>query len=137
MENTERVLAMQRQRRHIHENKRKDLEGSDRSVGMRAFRQQQDSRTHMQRWQRAHNMSGGNGLFPVHGDHPIVTAMFRSTAAPPGEAESRTVPGTARLPSRVVRRGCPNTASENPAAEHPETPETGRSFRPPRGGDNA
>ncbi|MEA2462358.1 MAG: hypothetical protein QOJ98_105 [Acidobacteriota bacterium] len=49
MEYTERVLSMQRQRCHIHENQGKDIEGSDRSVGVCAFGQQENSGTRKQR----------------------------------------------------------------------------------------
>ena len=45
MEHAKRVLSMQRQRRHIHENQRKDVDGSDPSVGACPFGPQQNSGT--------------------------------------------------------------------------------------------
>ncbi len=36
---------MQRQRRDIHEYKRKDVDGSDHSVGVRAFREEENGGT--------------------------------------------------------------------------------------------
>ena len=36
---------MQRQRRHVHEHKRKDVDGSDHSVGVRTFWRQENSGT--------------------------------------------------------------------------------------------
>jgi hypothetical protein len=44
-EYTERVLAMQRQRGQIHEYKRKDIDGSDHTVGMGTFGQHHDGGT--------------------------------------------------------------------------------------------
>jgi hypothetical protein len=45
MEYAEGVLAMQRQRRQIHEYKRKDIDGSDHTVGMGTFGQHHDGGT--------------------------------------------------------------------------------------------
>ena len=45
MEHAKRVLSMQRQRRHIHENQRNDVDGSDASVGLCPFGRQQNSGT--------------------------------------------------------------------------------------------
>jgi hypothetical protein len=49
MEDTKCVLAMQRRRRHINETKRKHVDGSDHSVGVRAFRQRENSNTRHER----------------------------------------------------------------------------------------
>jgi hypothetical protein len=49
MENAERVLPMQGQRGHIHDNERNDVDRSDHSVGMRALWQQENSRTNKER----------------------------------------------------------------------------------------
>ena len=49
MEDAERVLSMQRQRRHVHENERKDVDGSDHSVGVRALRHEENGGTRKQR----------------------------------------------------------------------------------------
>jgi hypothetical protein len=45
MEHAKRVLSMQRQGRHIHENERKDVDGSDHSVRARALGQPDNSGT--------------------------------------------------------------------------------------------
>jgi hypothetical protein len=49
MEHAKRILSMQRQRRHIDEHKRKDVDGSDGSVGLCAFRPQEHCRANEQR----------------------------------------------------------------------------------------
>ena len=45
MEYAEGVLSMQRQRSHIHEDKREDVDGSDHSVSVRAFGEEENGGT--------------------------------------------------------------------------------------------
>jgi hypothetical protein len=49
MKDAERALSMQRQRRHIHEDERKDVHRSDHSVPMRALGQEENSGAGAQR----------------------------------------------------------------------------------------
>ena len=49
MKDTEGVLSMQRQRRHVHEQERKDVDGSDHSVAVRALGHQENSGTRTER----------------------------------------------------------------------------------------
>jgi hypothetical protein len=115
MEHTERVLSMQRQRRHIHKNKRNDVDGSDHSMGMCALRQQENSRTHEQRRDRNEKVSGGPRLFPIQRDHQLATARL---CPPPRDAvriRLGRVPSSAECPLRsapvqdaFVTTGAPN-----------------------------
>ena len=94
MEHAKRVLSMQRQRRHIHEDKRKDVDGSDHSVGMGAFRHRRTAAPTSSAETAAENVSGGQSLFPIESDHQITTAMVcrrRATRFPvEGQANGQT-----------------------------------------------
>jgi hypothetical protein len=45
MEYTKGAFSMQRQRRHVHDYERHDVDGSDRSVGVRALAQEENGGT--------------------------------------------------------------------------------------------
>ena len=72
---------MHPERRHIHQQKHADVDGSDHPMGRRALGQQQNSSTRNERGDRGRNMSGGRSLFHVHRDNQIITAKVISTVA--------------------------------------------------------
>ena len=115
--------------RDVDDNKRDDVDGSDHTVRVCAFRHEENSRTENQRRDRGQNVSGRKGLLPIHGGHQITPAMLR----PPSRCAL--IPGLERcqaaLSARELGSGGRDPMRRSERLDRSQPTSTGMGLAPP------